>query len=251
MASRPVLTPEAFSGEGSWDDWLDHFESVAEVNKWDNAAKLLWIRVRMTGRAQTAYKQLSEEARGDYTACVKGLQERFEPESKKELYLAEFQTRSKQTTESWAAFAEDLKVLASKLQADAKEQLALTQYLRQLNNIQVAFGVKKKHPKTLDEAVSATLELESYLHKPHPPNSSSITDSSSPQVVAGVQKSQETMMEMLTKMMERLDKLETTRATPPHRRYANPRQDNGRRFPKSDSTHKKPVVCLKCGNEGH
>ena len=61
MASHPVLTPKAFSGEGSWDDWLDHFESVTEVNKWDKAAKLLWLRVRMTGRAQTAYKQLSDE----------------------------------------------------------------------------------------------------------------------------------------------------------------------------------------------
>ena len=47
--SRPVLTPDAYTGEGSWDDWLDHFESVAKVNKWDNAAKLLWLRVRMTG----------------------------------------------------------------------------------------------------------------------------------------------------------------------------------------------------------
>ena len=82
----------------------------------------------MTGRAQTAFKQLSNEARADYAACVKGLRERFEPESKKELYLAEFQTRSKRSTESWAAFAEDLKVLASKAfpkpQGDAKEQLA-------------------------------------------------------------------------------------------------------------------------------
>jgi len=168
----------------------------------------------MTGRAQTAYKQLSDETRTDYTACVKGLQERFEPESKKELYLAEFQMWSKQTNESWAAFAEDLNILASKafpkLQADAKEQLALTQYLGQLNNMKVAFGVKQKHPKTLDEAISATVELESYLHKPHSSNNSSIMDSPLPQVVAGVQKSQETMMEMLTKMMECLDKLETT-----------------------------------------
>ena len=68
--SCPVLTPDAYTGEGSWDDWLDHFESVAEVNKWDNAAKLLWIRVRMTGRAQTAFKQLSEETRSEYPACV-------------------------------------------------------------------------------------------------------------------------------------------------------------------------------------
>ena len=52
---RPVIAPEPFTGEGSWDDWIDHFESVAAVNKWEDAQKLLWIRVRMTGRAQRAY----------------------------------------------------------------------------------------------------------------------------------------------------------------------------------------------------
>ena len=150
-ASRPVLTPDAFTGEGSWDDWLDHFESVAEVNKWDNAAKLLWLRVRMTGRAQTAFKQLSTESRADYPTCIKGLRERFEPECKKELYLAEFQIRCKRKTESWGSFAEDLKILANKafpaLQDDAKEQLALTHYLGQLDNPQISFNVKQKGQK--------------------------------------------------------------------------------------------------------
>ena len=143
--TRPVLTPDPYSGEGSWDDWVDHFESVAEVNKWDGAAKLLWIRVRLTGRAQTAFKQLPEEARASYAECKKALRERFEPASEKELYLAEFQTRSKRTDEGWAAFAEDLKVLADKafpqVQSDAKEQLAINHYLRQLTDHHIAFNV--------------------------------------------------------------------------------------------------------------
>ena len=86
MASRPVVIPETFSGEESWYDWLGHFESVAEVNEWDNAAKLLWLRARMTGQAQIAYKQLSEGARANYAACVKGLRERFELDCKKTLF---------------------------------------------------------------------------------------------------------------------------------------------------------------------
>ena len=146
--SRLVLTPDPYSGEGSWDDWIDHFESIAEVNKWDGAAKILWLRVRLTGRAQTAFKQLSDEARAAYAECKQALQERFEPDSKKELYLAEFQTRSKRATEGWAAFAEDLKVLANKafpqLQNEAKEQLALNHYLGQLTNQQISFNVRQK-----------------------------------------------------------------------------------------------------------
>ena len=221
-STRLVLTPDPYSGEGSWDDWIDHFESVAEVNKWDGPAKLLWIRIRLTGRAQTAFKQLSEEARATYADCIKALRERFEPATKKELYLAEFQTWFKRANEGWAAFAEDLKVLADKafpqLPNDAKEQLALNRYLIQLTDNQIAFNVRQKRPRTLDEAVSVTLELESYLV----PSSllstqSPVSQLPTPQVVAGVRESQETMMNMLSKMMERLDKLELERAKPQSR----------------------------------
>ena len=30
--SRPLVLPEVFSGEASWDQWIFHFENVAKVN---------------------------------------------------------------------------------------------------------------------------------------------------------------------------------------------------------------------------
>ena len=56
-------------------DWIGHFKSIAEINKWDDAAKLLWLQVRLTGRAQNAFKQLSDEAREVYADCKKALWE--------------------------------------------------------------------------------------------------------------------------------------------------------------------------------
>ena len=40
MASRPLVLPEPFSGEGRWEEWLYHFQNVADVNGWDAAQKL-------------------------------------------------------------------------------------------------------------------------------------------------------------------------------------------------------------------
>ena len=45
----------------------------------------------------------------------------------------------------------------------AREQLALQVYFRQLQHPQIAFSVKQKQPTTLDEAVTATIEMETYL----------------------------------------------------------------------------------------
>ena len=95
------------------------------------------------------------------------LKERFEPASQKTRHQAKLQTRRKKKSESWADLAQDLRLLADKAYPDladnARERLALNAYLGQLDNPQVALGVKQKTLENLDAAIAATLELESYL----------------------------------------------------------------------------------------
>ena len=142
-------------------------ESVAAVNGWNDKEKLLWLRVRLVGRAATAFKRVPEGAKASYARCLEALKERFDPSSKRELYLTELMGRKKLRSEDWATFAEDLKQLVERmypdLQEDAREQLALTHYLGQQENQQLAFSMKQRRPKIVDETVSATLEMESYL----------------------------------------------------------------------------------------
>ena len=38
--SKPVIIPEPFSGEDSWEDWIDQFDSIAEINHWKDEQKL-------------------------------------------------------------------------------------------------------------------------------------------------------------------------------------------------------------------
>ena len=60
-------------------------------------------------------------------------------------------------------------LLASKafpsLQNKASEDLALSRFLDQLKDPQVSFGVKQCHPRIIQEAVSNTIKMESYLVK--------------------------------------------------------------------------------------
>ena len=44
--SKPPVLPEIYNREKSWDEWIDHFNSVASVCEWDNEAKLKWLRVQ-------------------------------------------------------------------------------------------------------------------------------------------------------------------------------------------------------------
>ena len=91
MALRPLVLPEPFSDEGRWEWWLYHFQNMADVNGWDAAQKLKWLKVRLTGKAQTAFQRLPMAAREDYNKATKALAERFEPKSRQTCYQAEFQ----------------------------------------------------------------------------------------------------------------------------------------------------------------
>ena len=169
VPTRPVVLPETFTGEQNFDHWVSHFESVAAVNKWSDGKKLLWLRVRLTGKAHVAFDQLTPEVQQSYVTAKQALQERFEPDSKRMLYKAEFDTRKKQKAESWADFSDDLRRLVDKafpkFQAKAREELALSHYLDQLFQPQISFAVKQRRAKNLHDAVSSTVELESYLPK--------------------------------------------------------------------------------------
>ena len=64
--------PDTFDGEAShWDDWVSHFESVARVNTWDEQSKLLWLEVRLVGKARKAWNRLPEDSKGNMQGiCV-------------------------------------------------------------------------------------------------------------------------------------------------------------------------------------
>ena len=203
---RPVITPEPFSGEQPWEDWIDQFETIATINGWNNEQKLIWLKVRLTGRALLAYKKSPVTTRTTFKNAVVALAGRFDSESRRDLYLAEFQSRCKKRTESWVEFGEDLRILVDKaypmLEDDARQQLALQRYLSQLQDDQIAFGVKQRKPKTIEAAVEATLELELYL-----------VQHSSPGTVApvrldSVDQRSSKLMEMMTQLLTRVEQLE-------------------------------------------
>ena len=68
MSGKPLLLPEIYSGESQcWSDWIEHFESVAALNKWATEdEKLKWLKVRLAGKARTAFQKLPRNVREEY-----------------------------------------------------------------------------------------------------------------------------------------------------------------------------------------
>ncbi len=212
------------------------------------------------GRAQKAFQRLPAETQANFDLSWKALKERFEPASKKELYMAELQTRTKQPNERWPDLAEDLRTLADKAYPDledaAREQIALTSYLGQLSKPQVAFSVKQQKPTDLEEAVHATLEIESYLRPGARVAQVAVDDSDEPVGAVG-QPSQDTraIMELLRQVTDRLERLESGAGSQRTRTSSSQQKETARpRDPASSwsrNSQPVPVVCRRCGKEGH
>ena len=45
--SCPLLISDQFDGETNFDEWMSHFENVAELNGWTDEEKLRWLKVRL------------------------------------------------------------------------------------------------------------------------------------------------------------------------------------------------------------
>eukprot|EP00731_Ephydatia_muelleri_P025604 Em0017g687a len=140
------------------------------------------------------------------------------------LKVVELQHRKKEKGEDWASFGDALRLQADsaypELEEKARECLASNQFLSQLDNPQVAFGVKQKRPQTVDEAALAAMELESYLHPckpmtvgflPMSQNTAPATtdeDDGTASSIAAVQTKTDPALEAIKELVERLDRLE-------------------------------------------
>ena len=139
-----MIAPEPFPEEQSWKDWIDQFQSTAVINGWKDKQKLIRLKVCLTRRALLTYNKFSATAWVSFKNVVIVLAKYFEPESKKVLYLVEFQSHWKKRTELWEDFGKGLRVIVDKaypmLKDDPRQQLALQYNLSQLHKAQVALA---------------------------------------------------------------------------------------------------------------
>ena len=166
-SNRPIVMPEAFSAAGNeeWDSWLSHFEDCAVINEWNDARKAQFLAVRMRGAALLQLQSLSPDVRGDYTGLKRALREKFVPKERIELHKAEFRARRRERDEKLPDLASSLRRLVGKAYPEAipdlQDSLAKDQFIDALEDREIRMKIRESGPKTLDEAVSRALQIES------------------------------------------------------------------------------------------
>ena len=64
-----VILPETFMGKANWDEWAVHFGHCVDINGWDNAAKLRFLRVRFDGKGTVRFPASSRRQERHLRPC--------------------------------------------------------------------------------------------------------------------------------------------------------------------------------------
>ena len=159
----------------------------------------------------------------------------------------EFHLRKRKNGEQWGDFADQLRCLADKAFPTLSEVvLTLDRYLGALCDVNIALAVRQQRPETLEEAVSCTLEMESYalLRIEVPTRVAAVQEEEQENVfdVCNV-RVQPGVLQLLDSITKRLEKLEHERNTG--------QLPSGKATAKKEEQEKKELVCYRCGKAGH
>ena len=81
------------------------------MNEWqDDDVKLQWLKVRLSGKAQTAFERFPQDKKKSYEEAKKAMETHFEPQSRQEHYKVQFQLHLRTKDEPWLDFANNLKL---------------------------------------------------------------------------------------------------------------------------------------------
>ena len=136
-----------------------------------------------------------------------------------------------------------------------RECLALAQYLNQVTHPMIAIAVRQRRPKTITEALHATIEMQTYVSR----NDSYLSNSHNPsvgeqsvqkQTITNLMCSQQNLNDMLRKLASRIESLENVlNQRKPDRKLASRIEslENVLNQRKLDVS----VVCKNCDQLGH
>ena len=158
--------PPLYDGRSSWDAYITQFKMLAELNRWSEVERATLLAVSLRGAASTVLSNLPAERRSDYTALVTALEYRFGTAHQAELNRMKLRNRTRKREESLAELMEDIERLARLAYPDAApamlELLAKDQFIDSLTDEDMKLKIRQSRPDSLQQALEAALELESY-----------------------------------------------------------------------------------------
>ena len=161
---RPAVMPEAYEGDGDWEEYLAYFNQCADINGWNDAAKARYLGVRLRGMAQRYHAGIPQARRLNWQQVTQDFTQRFAPAADVRRYKAQFKSRRRGQDEPLPKLADDLRRLVTRaypnMQDGDQQELVRDQFIDALTPSSLRVRLQENPPATLQEALERALHLE-------------------------------------------------------------------------------------------
>ena len=162
---RKQNEPDNVDGKSvEWRDYIVHFDQVSAWNGCNYPEKAQQLVMSLRRQAQKLLGELTETELNSFNDRKRILSQRYDPQERSVAYRCEFRARKRQKNESPSDFAYALRRLAClafpEMPYECRKINILEQYLNSVGSTELKEHVICRHPKSLDEAISHTVEYE-------------------------------------------------------------------------------------------
>ena len=161
------LMPEAFTGEGDFEDYLQQFTTAATLSGWQTATtdnRPNYFALRLKGNALHFYTTLTVAQQQNFDQLVAAFRTTYT--TNVEVLKAKLKAARQQPNQTIAAFLCDVRTLARRVyrgQPLIEEQMVLTSFIEGLHDAQLRWELRKSKPASPDAALALAVELNAFM----------------------------------------------------------------------------------------
>ena len=161
------LMPESFNGSGDFEDYIQQFNTAAMLAGWlsprhDHRPQYFALRLR--DNALHFYTTLSPEQQDDYDLLVDAFRQNYT--TNVDILKARLKAAKQQPEQEIANFLCDLRTLARRAYRASPhliDQIVLTSFVEGLKSPTLRWELRKAKPRTVEEALTLAIELDSFI----------------------------------------------------------------------------------------
>ena len=162
--ARPLITPEAYTGQGDWLEHPEFFNHCAAVNEWNDAQRAHFLAAQLRDGAHK-FLGTAPAARGAVWAdLVADLTDCFSPAGIARQYRAQFGNRRRWTNKDFGTLAAELRKMVGRanptMPPALQDELVHDQFLDAVTPERLRIRLHENASQTIQAAIEMASHLE-------------------------------------------------------------------------------------------
>ena len=162
------LMPEAFNGTGDFEDYLQQFNTCAQLSSWyqygGDDLRPQYFALRLEGNALHFFSTLNYDQQNSFDELVEAFHQNYT--TNVDILKARLKASKQQRGQDIATFLCDVRTLARRAYRDHPdliEQPVLTSFIEGLSNSTLRWELRKTRPYSADAALTLAIQFNSYI----------------------------------------------------------------------------------------